>query len=158
MNRKQVIAAVKKILSSNDDFKKRVVVFFQMYVDELDELANDTFEVASSVLDFEGKKLLRDANKLLDDFQSYHDTKKVTYQALLEEFNLITLAQKKIITEETLKVFEYDIKQLLKIYNVRAQVKVEDILLTEIEKLSNLTFDEIKYFWVNLPDEYILTY
>ena len=30
--------------------------------------------------------------------------------------------------------------------------------LPELKKLVNLTFKDIVYFWVNLPDDYILTY
>lgn len=167
MRKTEILAALKKIMCQNDSFKDKVVDFFQSYLNDLDKLTNETFEVASSVIDFTGKKLLSDAHKLLDDFQKYHDIKKETYQELLDEYKLIDLVEKKRITVETLKVFEYDISQLLKIYNVRAQVKVEDILLNELEetfirlpelkKLVNLTFKDIVYFWENLPDDYILT-
>ena len=168
MKKTEVLSAFKKIVSKKDSFKDSIVDFFQNYLNDLDKLTNETFEVASSVIDFTGKKLLSDAYKLLDDFQSYHDTKKETYQELLNEYKFIDLIEKKRITIETLKVFEYDISQLLKIYNVRAQVKVEDIMLNELdetfnrlpelEKLVNITFKDIVYFWENLPDAYILTY
>lgn len=168
MRKTEIITALKKIVSSNDLFKEKILNFFQEYIDGLDNIANDTFEVASSVIDFEGKKLLKDAEKLLDEFQNYHDTKKATYSEILDEFKYIELAEKKRVTKDTLKVFKYDISQLLKIYNVRAQVKVEDILLNEmdtefkrlpeLQKLVSLTFEDILYFWENLPEEYILTY
>jgi len=168
MKKTEVLAALKKVVSQNDSFKDKVVEFFQSYLTDLDNLANETFEVASSVVDFTGKKLLNDSHRLLDDFQKYHDLKKETYKELLKEYKFIDLAEKKHVTVETLKVFEYDISQLLKIYNVRAQVKVEDMLLNELdetfgrlpelEKLANLTFKDIAYFWENLPDDYILTY
>jgi len=168
MKRTEVLAALKKIMSQNDSFRDKIVDFFQNYLIGLDNLANETFEVASSVIDFTGKKLLNDSHKLLDDFQKYHDLKKETYQELLNEYTLIDLAEKKRVTTETLKVFEYDISQLLKIYNVRAQVKVEDIMLNELDKefnrlpelkkLVNITFKDIVYFWETLPDDYILTY
>jgi len=168
MKKTEIIKALQKIVSSNDLFKAKILNFFHEYIDGLDNLANDAFEVASSVIDFEGKKILKDAEKLLDEFQNYHDIKKATYSEILDEFNYIELAEKKRVTSDTLKVFKYDISQLLKIYNVRAQVKVEDILLNEIEdqfkrlsglqKLVSITFDDILYFWENLPEEYILTY
>ena len=167
MKKTEVLAALKKVVSKNDSLKDEVVEFFQSYLTDLDNLANETFEVASSIVDFTGKKLLNDSHRLLDDFQKYHDLKKETY--LLKECKFIDLAEKKHVAVETLKVFEYDISQILKIYNVRAQVKVEDIILLneldvtfkrlpELKKLVNLTFKDIVYFWVNLPDDYILTY
>jgi len=167
MKKTEILAALKKIISKNDSFTDKIVAFFQNYLNGLDALANETFEVASSIIDFEGKKLLKDANTLLDDFQKYHDIKKETYQEILTEYKFIELVEKKRVTIETLKVFEYDISQLLKIYNVRAQVKVEDIILndldekfsrlSELNKLANLTFKDIAYFWENLPDDYILS-
>jgi len=157
MKKTEVLAALKKVVSKNDSLKDEVVEFFQSYLTDLDNLANETFEVASSIVDFTGKKLLNDSHRLLDDFQKYHDLKKETY--LLKECKFIDLAEKKHVAVETLKVFEYDISQLLKIYNVRAQVKVEDMLLNgldetfgrlpELEKLANLTFKDIAYFWEN---------
>jgi len=168
MKKTELLAALKKIVSQNDSFKDKVVDFFQNYLDGLDKLTNETFEIASSVLDFTGKKLLSDSHKLLDDFQKYHDIKKETYQEIINEYKLIDLAEKKRVTADTLKVFEHDISQLLKIYNVRAQIKVEDILLNdldetfnrllELKKLVNITFKDIVNFWENLPDDYILTY
>jgi len=165
---KKLLAALRKITSKNKSLDEQLVDFFNQYIEGFDKLANETFEVASSILDFEGRKLLRDSAKLLDDFQNYHDTKKETLVEILKEHHLIDLVEKKRVVMETLAVFEYDIKQILKIYNVRAQVKVEDILLHdlavkfgrlgEMKKLANITYKDIAYFWKNLPEEYILTY
>lgn len=143
-----------------EEFRKEINTFLSDYTKRIEDLAfKADYEATGKVIDLTGKikeKVTKRAKDLISDFDIIHAQEMSSFLTLVKKYNDIqTIEQKKIIKEEIQK-YKSQLRRLLRILNVKAEVLLEEIeehslAITESNKLKKLKVmqvEEVENYWL----------